>query len=258
LPFVTNFTPKALPALQIDSIFYDQLLMRSVALQASHYFFNDTDDTGNISAPIYTMKPSNSYRLDDYTRFTTMQEVFIEFIARARFIRRDGKRELSVYVQKGNNAYYGSNALVLLDGTPVSNHELIYNYNPLLVEYINIYPTLYIFGGYIFEGIVELKTYRGQMQDFDFEKSTQVFAYNGLQLAEKMIVPDYSLEINRKNRMPDSRHTLFWNPDIQTNGKSTMQIHFNTSDLTGEFQATIEGLTKGGQFIYTTTFFKVE
>jgi len=57
--------------------------------------------------------------------------------------------------------------------------------------------------------------------------------------------------------MPDSRHTLLWNPDIRTDGKATLRLPFDTSDLTGEFQATVEGITKEGQFLFATMFFKV-
>ena len=131
-----------MPVLHIDSACYDQLLELSVALQALHYFLSDSLENQNKSEPFSQMKPTNSYPLDEYTRFTTMREVFIEFIANARFRRRDGNRELSVDIRNGDNSYYGTNPLVFLDGAPISNHELIYNYDPLLVEYINIIYTI--------------------------------------------------------------------------------------------------------------------
>ncbi len=257
-PFVSHFPSKNMPPLTIDSMDYHQLLMRSVALQASHYFSPDTDEAETVSEPTLIMKPANSYALDEYTRFTTMREVFIEFIANARFRRNDGKRELSVVVRKGIDFYFGSNPLVLLDGTPVANHELIYNYDPLSVEYINVYNTLCIFGGYTFEGVVELKTYRGQVSDLDFGKATQIIPYEGPQLPDKISNPDYSVQENRNSRLPDGRHTLLWNPDIRPAGQSTIRIPFDTSDLTGEFQATIEGITKEGTTFQVTTYIKIE
>ena len=257
-PFITRFAPKPMPELYIDSTFYDQLLERSVALQTMRYFINDSIENNNMSGTFYKTKPTNSYLLDEYTRFPTMQEVFTECISSARFRRRDEKRELSVIVRNGDNSYYGSNPLVLLDGAPVSNHEHIYNYNPLLVECINIYNSVCILGGYSFEGIIELKTYRGLAQDLDFEKSTQIIRYEGPQRVESFRTPDYSTEQNRKNRMPDSHHTLLWNPDIQTAGQTTILLPFETSDFTGEFQAIVEGVTEEGQVVFTTSFFIVE
>ena len=257
-PFVTNFIPKEMPVLYIDSACYDQLLDRSVALQASHYYLSDSLETPNKSESFIQMIPTNSYPLDEYTRFTTMREVFIEFITNARFRRRDGNRELSVVIRKGDNSYYGTNPLVFLDGAPISNHELIYNYDPLLVEYISIYNYLCILGGNTFEGIVELKTYRGLMQDIVFDKSTQIIPYEGPQIVEKFVAPDYSIANAHSSRIPDGRHTLLWNPNILTAGQSTLRLPFDTSDLTGEFQATVEGITQDGEFFSATTVFKVE
>ena len=257
-PFVTNFATEPMPDLYIDSAFYDQLLERSVALQATHYFLPDSIVNQNRSEPFYQIKPSNSYLLDEYTRFTTMREVFIEFISSARFRRREGRQELSVVIRSGDNFYYGSNPLVFLDGAPISNHELIYNYDPLLVEYINIYNYLCILGGNTFEGIVELKTYRGLIQDVVFDKSTQIIPYEGPQMVEKFLSPDYSIDTNRNSRIPDGRHTLLWNHDLRSEGHSTLRLPFDTSDLTGDFQATVEGITKEGEIFSTTCFFKVE
>ena len=257
-PFVTRFLPVSTPVLYIDSACYDQLLERSVALQASHYFLNDTLENQYMPEPFFQLIPKNSYPLDEYTRFTTMREVFVEFIASARFRRREDNQELSVFVRRGNKSYYGSNTLVFLDGAPISNHELIYNYDPLVVEYINIYNDLLILGGNTFEGVVELKTYRGLMQDIVFNKSTQIITYEGPQKGEKFISPDYSDEKNRISRIPDGRHTLLWNADIQTGGQTAIRLPFDTSDLTGEFNATVEGITQDGEIIVATTSFTVK
>ncbi|MDR2148177.1 MAG: hypothetical protein LBE91_17160, partial [Tannerella sp.] len=130
-PFISKFAPKPMPALHIDSVCYGQLLERSVALQASHYFYNDSLENRRISPSAFKLKPTYVYPLDDYTRFTTMREIFIEFILTARFRRNDGVRELQVFLKNGNESYYGTNPLILLDGAPIANHELVYNYDPL-------------------------------------------------------------------------------------------------------------------------------
>ena len=256
-PFITRFPPQIMPALVIDTSFFSQLIDRSVALQASHYFMDDPFEQRIFPLTTFNITPTNSYLLDEYTRFTTMREVFIEFILGARFRRRAGQWELSALINMGAQTYYGNKPLVLLDGAPISNHELILNYDPLLVERINIYNSQYSFGGENFDGIIELKTYRGLMQDVAFDKSTQIIPYEGPQSFAAIPVPDYSTGHTRKNRIPDSRHTLLWAPNVQTNGQQTLRIPFNTSALSGEFQASVEVLTKDGKVIYATTLFTV-
>ena len=257
-PFVLHYVPKQMPVLHIDSAHYEQLLARSVALQAFYYFSDDNSDHQKIPESLFKLKPSMSYPLDDYTRFTTMREVFIEFIIGARFRKRDGKQELQVLTKRGSNYVYGTMPLVLLDGVPISNHDAIYSYDPLSVEQINIYYGPCTLGGYLFDGIVELTTYRHIHADLNLTKSTQISTYEGPQLPYRLNTPDYSQEKNRRSRVPDSRHTLLWNPDVRTNGKTSVRLPFDTSDLTGEFQVTVEGITKDGEVIYATTIFKVE
>ena len=258
-PFVNRFEPKQIPVLRLDSAYYGQLLARSVALQVFRYFSEDrSSETGNVSQSYIKKKPSLIYRLDDYTRFATMPEVFTEFITNVRFRRNSGKQELSVAIKKGSSYVYGSVPLVLLDGVPVLEHELIYSYDPLLVEKIQIYDNPYVLGGYVFDGIIELTTYRRIRQNLNLNRASQIISYEGPQLPYRLDVPDYSKEINRQSLIPDGRHTLLWNPDVRSVGQTSIRLPFDTSDLTGEFQATVEGITKEGTIIFATAVFQVE
>ena len=257
-PFVNRYVPEKMPVLRIDSVNYGQLLLRSVALQVFRYFSDDSSEDRNISDSFFKLKPTWSYPLDEYTRFTTMREVFIEFIIGARFRRNAGKQEISVYTKRGTNYVYGTMPLVLLDGVPVSDHDIIFNYDPLSVEQINIYYGPCSLGGYWFDGIVELITYRRLHADLNLSKATQIISYQGPQLPYLLDTPGYSDNKKRQNRMPDSRHTLLWKPDVKTDGKTSIRLPFDTSDLTGEFQATVEGITNDGKIIFATALFKVE
>ena len=257
-PFVSKFEQKQNPALRLDSAYYSQLLERSVALQVLRYFSEESTENRNISKPGFKMEPTRGYPLDDYTRFATMQEVFTEFIVGARFRRRDGKQELSVLVRRGDSYIYGMTPLVFLDGVPISDHQIIYDYDPLTVEHINVYYGPCMMGGFLFDGIVELKTYRRLHQGLVLNRSSQIVSYEGPQLPQPLEIPDYPKGNNSVVMIPDSRHTLLWNPDVPTNGEASIRLPFYTSDLTGEFQATVEGVTKDGQFIFATAFFKVE
>jgi len=257
-PFVNRYTPKPMPELRLDSADYGQLLARSVALQVFRYFSEESSENKIVPESNFKMKPTFTYLLDEYTRFTTMREVFIEFITGARFRRRDGKQEIQVLTKRGSHNDYGTMPLVLLDGVHIPNHDAIYNYDPLTVEKINIYYGPCMLGGYQFDGIVELITYRRLHADLNLDRSSQVLTYEGPQLPYRLDNPDYSKEKNRQSLMPDSRHTLLWNPDVQPNGISSIRLPFDTSDLTGEFQATVEGVTKDGEIFFATSVFTVE
>jgi len=256
-PFVNRFDPKQMPVLRIDTSRYDQLLARSVALQVFRYFPQDRSVNPLIASSIFKMNPTSVYNLAGYARFPTMAEVFTEIIINARFRRTAGKQELSVLVKKGRFYQYGY-PLVLLDGVPVTDHESVYNYDPYLVERINIYNDTYQLGSLLFDGIIEIKTLRGVHQNLKINKSSKITKYEAPQQPGLFVTPDYSIEKNRHSLMPDSRHTLLWNPDLRCDGQTSIRTPFDTSDLTGEFQATIEGITKDGQTFFATTIFRVE
>ena len=257
-PFIQRHETKQMPTLQIDTAYNKQLLERSVALQVMHYLSEDFQTDQSISDPFFKMKPTWSYILDEYTRFTTMGEVFTEITFGARFRREGGKRQLSILINRGNYYDYVFVPLVLLDGIPITDHEIIYHYDPLSVERINVYSGPYIMGGHIIDGIIELSTYRRNHSDITLDKSTQILTYEGTQLHRTFYTPDYSQEKNRQNRLPDNRHTLLWIPNVQTDGKSSIRLPFDTSDFKGEFQVTVEGLDKDGNAIFAKSFFKVE
>lgn len=233
-PFISRFDPKPAPALPVDSSVFDRLLDRSVALQLFHYFGIDILDDLNNPDPVFKLTPSQSYIMDEYTRFPTMREVFIEFISSARFRNCNGK------------------------GVPIADHAIIYHYDPLAVERINIYKGPHYLSGIQFDGIIELITYRRLHENLDLNKSTQIIPYEGPQSPCSLLTPDYSVQENRLSRRPDSRHTLLWKPSVQTARNSLIHIPFDTSDLTGDFQVTVEGITKDGKIIYETAFFRVE
>jgi len=248
-----------MPALHIDTAYYSQALERSVALQVFRYFSENPSANQNVPQPYFKMEPTWSYPLDEYTRFTTMREVFIEFIVGARFRRNpaSGKQELQVLSERGDRLEYETMPFVVLDGVPIADHDAIFNYDPLAVEHINIYYGPFMFGGQQFNGIVELFTYRRLYQDLNLNRSSQILAYEGPQLPYRFDAPNYSDEINRNRLMPDARHTLLWNPNVITDGKTSIRLPFDTSDLTGEFKVTVEGITKEGEIIFATAFFKV-
>lgn len=226
-------------------------------MQVSHFLSNNPLEKRIVDESFYKIKPSNSYLLSDYTRFPTMREVFTEFISNARFERQSGKWVLSAVVNTGINSYYGTKSLVLFDGIPISNHEFMFNYDPSLIERIHIYTKRCHFGGELYDGIVEFFSLSGRLLEANFGKSIQLIPYEGPQAFEPLNAPDYSIEKNRNRWLPDTRNTLLWKPHVRTAGLSSLQIPFDTSDLTGDYTVTVEGLTTDGQWINTTTTFPV-
>ncbi|MCD7913951.1 MAG: hypothetical protein LUG96_00950 [Tannerellaceae bacterium] len=89
-PFAGH-TEKQLPAIQLNPVWKDQLLQRSMGLQVLHSYTADSLSRMEHTDSYFRWQPDWSYILDEYTRFTTMEEVVIEFIIGLRFRRINNK-----------------------------------------------------------------------------------------------------------------------------------------------------------------------
>jgi len=255
-PYATH-PEKELPALRLNPAWQDELVKRSVGLQVLHAYLSDSLVREKAEKPWFQWQPDWSYLLDEYTRFTTMEEVVIEFIPGLRFRKMDGIRRLAVLTEE-RIGYTIGNSLVLLDGIPIVDHEVIFKYDPLKIRKIDVYKGKYVFGGQIFDGIASFSSYEHNYPGLVVDNSTQFFDYEGTQAQRIFYMPAYRTEAEKRSPVPDFRHTLLWRPDIRTNGESSISIPFTTSDLTGDFTITIEGLTRTGEALYATEQFRVK
>ncbi len=243
-------------AFKLNPKWKDQLLQRSMGLQVLHTFTADSLNKIDTTYSHYQFKPDRSYLLDEYTRFTTMEEVMIEFIPSLRFRKINDRRTLSV-LNEERTAFSIGNSLAMLDGVPVSDHESIFRYDPYLVRKIDVYRGKFIFGEQFFDGVIFFSTYNLDYPNIKLDEATQFFDYEGTQSHRHFFAPTYTENKDKRNRIPDYRHTLLWQPEIETNGSTSFSIPFSTSDLTGEYQVTVEGITKDGKVIRGTTHFNV-
>lgn len=256
-PFAVHQQAYELPPLIVSDTLKDVLLERSIGVQAMHGFWGDTIWPTKQNLPHLLGERDKLYKLDEYTRFTSMQEVITEYVLGLRFRKVNGRRYLSSLTED-NLGFTAANTLVLLDGIPLHDHESIYTYDPLLVEQLEIFRGKYIFGGQFFDGIASFQTYDKNYKGVKFDPSSQLFAYKGTELQTSFYMPDYTNPKVRYSRLPDMRHTLLWVPEIKTKGDETITIPFFTSDMKGEYIVVVEGMSSDGDVIRSTTGFLVK
>ncbi len=246
--------PTSLPALQVHA--EDPLLMdRFIGAQLKQVMGVDSLGQKVPLDSYYYFKKPTVYDLDEYTRFSTLQETIIEFILHLVVRKIDGKKHIRVLIPSENRFSTG-NTLLLLDGVPIRNHEHMLSYNPRNIRYIQIYDGKYYFGGELFECLVSFVSHRENLSAIQLDEGSQLVAYDCPSLPTEFSSPEYPDAASRQSLKPDFRHTLYWNPCIgQLPQPATLS--FYTSDLCGEFKVTIEGFTRDGQAIHGTTLFRV-
>jgi hypothetical protein len=267
-PFAEEFARVNLPPFSLD-IAKQQLLERSIGMQAQNIYYADSirrfdQPLLNDTLPFFG-KAEFTYKLDDYKRFTTMEEVLREYVRPVNVALKDGGLIMRIYDQEYINSYkeatqgiYGDNILVLLDGVPVINYNKIFSYDPLKVKKLEVVPTKYIMRNAMFKGIVSLETYQGKFDGFDMTPGLVAIDYEGLQLPREFYSPSYSTERERNRKIPDFRSTLYWSSRIVVDNNGQARLQFHSSDLKGKFYVVLQGIDGKGNIISEVQSFSVE
>ncbi len=235
------------------------LQQRSVGMQALNIF--RADSLRRFSAPAqydtlpFYGKAEYSYRMDDYKRFTTMEEVMREFVAPISVAIRGGKYYLSILDELYKRGY-DENVMVLIDGIPLTDHNKIFSYDPLKVKKLDVVTRRYVLGSANVGGIASFETYNGRFDAFDLDPSIILVDYEGLQLQREFYSPDYS-QVNNP-RLPDFRTTLFWMPSHQQAAEEKTTLQFYTGDQKGKFKVVVQGVSSSGKIVQATEEFVVQ
>ena len=244
--------------MQLDPSIKSWLEERSVYIQIQNAYF---DDQKVIEAELDSIVPfygdiGEKFILDDYTRFPTLKETFIEVITLARIRKRDGQDVFEVFDPKIHIRLDLSelNPLLLVDGIFIQNPSEVIDISAHDVAYIHVYPAPYRYGPSIFRGIIDIQTKAG-----DFESSEAGGFFKSIELAgvhkpQDYSTPDYSSDDDY--RVPDYRVQLLWKLNIRFDGKPLVE-EFYTSDVVGSFEVLLEGFSDQGEFVRANVKFEV-
>ena len=247
-------------AFKLNPSIEDWLLKRSIQLQIENAYFNLKKNVilEEKSRGLFYGTMGTEYVLDDYTRFLTVKETFVEVVTLAAIRQEDDINRIVVfnaYDPDGTALFNSLDPLLLMDGMLIQDTNEILNYNAKDTKSIRVIPTAYRYGPKLYSGIVIIKTIKGNfkpllkgdyMKEFELERPLP---------AKQYYSPDYSNKSLK--RIPDYRIQLFWEPNIKLAEKELAKS-FYASDITGTFEVVLEGYTKGGNHIMKKRYFTIE
>ncbi|QEM13764.1 hypothetical protein [Mucilaginibacter rubeus] len=245
-PFSEQYSKYPMPKFNLTRGMQKAIEESSLATQVQNvYLANKLKrfyEPGVDSSGFYAT-PYKTYLLDNYTRFTTMEEVLREYV-REVWVTRSQKR-YHIKVLNGNG-FLDGDPLVMLDDVPVFDIDKVMAIDPLKVRKLEDVPFRYYWGPSVYEGILSFTTYKGDLGGVEIDPRAVVLDYEGLQLQREFYSPVYDTEQAAKNRMPDFRNQLYWAPDINTPAQGKQQLSFYTSDQTGKYIGVVQGITAQG------------
>jgi hypothetical protein len=199
----------------------------------------------------------------DYDVMDNMAEFLYEIVTGIRTFEKDGKQDVRVAFMGG---VYQDAPLFLVNGIPTRDTETVLKI-PIgdvigagvikdhkasgLVKYNREVRPFGDFGG---SGIVVIHLKPGASNPFRI-------AYSEMLKKNMYIVPEtypnaeYA-SINDASGIPDFRQTLYWNPELKLDGDTT-NLSFYTSDIEGNYEVIVQGVSENGKIIYARYPFNV-
>ena len=237
------------------------LLKQSVYKQIENAYANSKKDEVVYKAPneVFYGEASLTYVLDDYKRFPTVRETFVEVIQKAAIRETQGSYKFKVndFLDFKNSVFKDYDPLVLVDGYLVQNNADLVEYDCKKIESISLVRGIYFCGPMIYNGILDVKT-----KNLDFkliENTTDLVKLNLKSPQESKVYykPNYKDGAKNLKRIPDYRTQLLWDPNIELN-RINNEVEFYTSDVTGNFEIILEGYSLNGEYIKSSRIITVK
>jgi hypothetical protein len=246
-PFSEQYSAVSMPPLTLTADMENVIADNSFTMQTQNifggsrlkqFYLPQTD-----SLPYYGI-PVKAYLLDNYTRFTTMEEVLREYVTSILVSKRQDKFNIRMF---NGDKPLNDKPLISLDGVPIFDADKIFHIDPLKVRKLDVVSTDYLYGPVIFNGIMSFTTYKGDLAGLEIDPRAVVLDYEGLQLERKFYSPVYESDRELNSTIPDFRSALYWNPEVITNSEGKNSLEFYTGDRPGKYICVIEGSTTNGE-----------
>lgn len=248
-PFSEEYTQTPLAPYSVQPQFGSDLNDRNTAMQVLNRYGGVR--LKQFRVPIadtaaFFYHPDFSYLLDNYVRFTTMEEVLREYVMLILVKRRNGHFHIPVYNLAFENGVFENDPLILLDGVPVFDIDRLMTLDPLKMRKLETVQHRYFLGTATFEGILNWTTYKGDLAGYIIDPHAVVLDYPGLELQREFYSPSYVTPAEKESHLPDFRNVLYWSPAVSTTPGAPSPQSFYSSDIPGKYLIVVEGLAKDG------------
>jgi hypothetical protein len=203
-------------------------------------------DISRPKAKRFYGKPDQELNMKDYITLPVMQEVFFELIVGVSLKNKKTGYEITISDPENTKVYEKPPAL-FVDGVKVKDASVIGGLDPEIVEKIDVIRERYFVGDYFFYGIVNVITKAGDFSNVTLPDYAIRLSYKVIDPVNSFISPDYSSTAMKKNRIPDFRNTLYWNPSVKPNQDGKARVEFWSSDNKTDYMINIQGVTEDGR-----------
>jgi len=194
-------------------------------------------------------KPTHTYLLDEYEPLDDLQEIARELIPYLRIRRQAQGFSARIMDQNQSYSFFTIQPMIFLDAVPIENIDTLMDLNSSQLSRIEVVSYPWRYGQLEFAGILALFSRQRESLLPERSKPSKVFHFPEVLAASRLVIPDYALDKDRLKRVPDFRHTLYWEPRLVVEKGENRQITFFTGDLPGNYTIYVRGVTRDGKKI---------
>ena len=244
-----SFRPVGLPSLLFTLDKQEKKAAYNLAVNYKITFVYREDTTAGKSQqetndkPFYG-KPSQVLVFEKYIDLPTLEEYFTQLPGMVSLRKVQGKKQFRFFSTQEEMLKY--DPLVLVDWVAVSDMEKILAMPPSALLRIELVNSVYIKGNITYGGIISFVSRKNDFAGIDLPKSGTFVSYGFLEECNG-IVPPGPVPAN----IPDSRNTVYWNPNIQMNDQGAAGVSFPAPDTPGKYYILLREMTTSGEIILT-------
>jgi hypothetical protein len=247
-PFSEQYAKISLPGLALTPGMQSTIENDNLGMQVQNIYNGEKlrrfYDPGVDSSAFYGT-PYKTYLLDNYVRFTTMEEVMREYVSEVNIIHP--RNQFHIKVIHENKYLDEGDPMVMIDGVPFFDMNKLFTTDPLKIRKLEDVPFVYLWGPSYESGIFSFTSYKGDLAGAEIDPHAVVMDYEGLEMQREFYSPVYDTETAAASHMPDFRNVLYWAPYVITDTKGKTSLDFYTSDQPGKYIGVIQGLTENGE-----------
>lgn len=185
-------------------------------------------------------------QLKDYIALSTIQEVFNEIVPFVRLKEKNEQFKLHVYDDQ-SEVYY-EDPLVLLDGIPITDVNILLQLYPAQLDRIEVLNRTFILGNLTIRGLVSVRTKTDNFGGVQLPDDVVFVNYQTRTSPAEFIPVNVESDNTIQRPMPLFRNLLYFH-SFGSLSEIPEKISFYTSDHVSEYEIIVKGKTVDGHWI---------
>ena len=240
------------PILEISPADEPYLTALLKAGQVEGYFVQEFDSS---PFPVVTgFVEDITYRLDDYTRFESVETVIKEYVPETS-VRTVQKRKEFRVLDKVRGSIFDSNPLMLVDAMPVFDSDLLAAFDPKGLEKLEVLTRNFYLNEEVFPGVISFSSYKNDFGGFPIPTNGIYLDYQGI--LPKVLEKNKLFASPTDLKMKDWRTVIYWSA-TETGENSIENLRLKLPVNSGVYQIKVTFVDQSGNVQKALRTFRVD